>query len=251
MSGKAPVILIADDQPNIRMMVRTTLETDGFTVLEAPDGRAAVERVRLDQPAVMVLDLNMPVMDGMEVLEQLKDAADRPRILVLTAYGSISAAVRATRLGANDFLEKPMTPDDLRSAVRGVLEDHPPAEKPAVGQPSAGVEYDAVLDRVRKSLRHADLDDAESLLAVAAERREMETAAYFNLLGVLYESQHRWRLARRCYGKAVAANPNYEPAQTNDRRLGEMIRYGRTDRPVLLGDEPDDVWQARMPPDKR
>jgi tetratricopeptide (TPR) repeat protein len=94
------------------------------------------------------------------------------------------------------------------------------------------------------------LEDAESLLAVAAERREMETAAYFNLLGVLYESQHRWRLARRCYGKAVAANPKYEPAHVNDRRLGEMIRHGRTDRPVLLGDEPDDVWFARMPAGK-
>ena len=76
-------------------------------------------------PDLMVLDLNMPVMDGMAVLEQMKTmaSASRPRVVVLTAYGSIATAVKATRLGAMDFLEKPITPGELREAVRSILEE--------------------------------------------------------------------------------------------------------------------------------
>ena len=110
-------ILIVDDEPNIRLMLRTALESEGYQVREAADGRAALDAVAAHAPHLMVLDLNMPVLDGMAVLEQLralpgkpppkasaKASADAPakppRVVVLTAYGSIARAVRATRLGA-------------------------------------------------------------------------------------------------------------------------------------------------------
>jgi DNA-binding response OmpR family regulator len=247
MANKPVSVLVTDDQSNIRLMVRAALESEGYDVSEACDGRAALDAVSRDRPDLMILDLNMPVLDGIAVLEQMKGLAAerRPEVIVLTAYGSIPAAVRATRLGAADFLEKPVTPDVLRRSVRGVLDE--PGERPAPGRAEPPGGYEAVLARVRKALRLMELTDAEALLMRAAERRDQQSAAYFNLLGILYESQHHWRLARKCYGKALDANEHYEPAKTNFRRLDEMRRDGHTERRVVLGDEPDDVWFAQMP----
>ena len=99
---KPASILITDDESAIRLMLRTALESDGFEVTEASNGREALEAIKTNIPDLMVLDLNMPVLDGMAVLEQMKSlaAANRPRVIILTAYGSIPTAVKATRLGA-------------------------------------------------------------------------------------------------------------------------------------------------------
>ena len=71
----------------------------------------------------MILDLSMPVLDGVGVLNELKGVRPdrKPRVIVLTAYGSIPVAVKATRLGAMDFLEKPVAPDEVRESVEAVL----------------------------------------------------------------------------------------------------------------------------------
>lgn len=238
-------ILVTDDETNIRRMVRATLETEGYAVTEAADGRAALAAIERAAPDLMLLDLNMPVLDGMAVLEQMKAIAGRqPRVVVLTAYGSIPAAVRATRLGAADFLEKPVLPEDLRQCVRGVLDAPGDGDEHPV--PPGG--YAAALDKVRRSLRVMDLAAAETVLTSAIARRDRQAAMHLNLLGVLYESRRRPRLARRFYGKALDADPAYDPAKTNFRRLEQVARTGRTDLPVALGDGSADVWAARMPP---
>jgi DNA-binding response OmpR family regulator len=245
---KPASILITDDESAIRLMLRTALESDGFLVTEAANGREALEAIKTNIPDLMVLDLNMPVLDGMAVLEQMKSlaAANRPRVIILTAYGSIPAAVKATRLGALDFIEKPITPTEFRHAIRSVLEepelDFPPDV--VVDVPGG---YERVLDRIRKLLRMADYETAMNLLMKAADRNDQQSAAYFNLLGVLYEAQHKWRLARKCYDKALDADENYQPAKSNLRRLLELRRYGRSSQAVILGDEADDVWFAKLP----
>ena len=88
----------------------------------------------------------------------------------------------------------------------------------------------------------------------AADRRGQQSAAYFNLLGILYEAQHRWRLARKCYCRALDAEEHYEAAKSNLWRVEELRRNGRSERRVVLGDEPEDVWFAQLPtrmPDAR
>ncbi|HEY1628259.1 MAG TPA: response regulator [Tepidisphaeraceae bacterium] len=238
-------ILITDDERNIRMMLRTALEADGYAVAEAANGRealAAIERIR---PDLMVLDLNMPVLDGMALLESMKGiaAAAKPRVIILTAYGSIPAAVKATRLGAIDFLEKPITPNDLRETIRSALLE-PELDSPrGIAEPADG--YDQVLDRIRKALRLADFPNAEAILMKVAEGRQQHSAEYFNLLGVLYEAQGKWRLARKCYGKAMRADKRYQPAQVNMRRIYELQTFGRSEHAVSLGDEVADISRAR------
>jgi DNA-binding response OmpR family regulator len=244
---KPASILITDDESNIRLMVRTALEADGYAVSEASNGREAMAAIAQRVPDLMVLDLNMAVMDGMAVLEQMKTlaSASRPRVVVLTAYGSISAAVKATRLGAMDFLEKPIKPGELRTAVRGVLEESDVDEQTnTITLPN---EYSAVLERIRKSFRMSEFDNAEELLMKAAERRAQSTAEYFNLLGVLYEAQRKLRLAQKCYGKALDSDRQYKPAQLNMARIQQLRSYGQTARGAVLGDEADDVLEFQQP----
>jgi DNA-binding response OmpR family regulator len=240
-------ILVTDDESNIRMTVRTALESDGYVVQEASNGHEALNAIKQQTPDLMVLDLNMPVLDGMAVLEEMKSLAGvKPKVIVLTAYGSLKTAVKATRLGALDFLEKPITPVELRQSVRSILNETELDSPPDVVLDFAGG-YDVALNRIRKALRLADYGNAESLLMKVADRKNISTAEYFNLLGILYESQKKWRLARKCYSKAIAADGHYDPAQANMRRLYELQTFGRSTQGVVLGDEPDDVWFARLP----
>jgi DNA-binding response OmpR family regulator len=242
-------ILIVDDETNIRLMLRTALRSEGYVVEEAADGQDALAAIDRRTPQVMILDLSMPVLDGMGVLQALKSVRPnkKPRVIVLTAYGSINTAVNATRLGAIDFLEKPISPDEVREAVEAALDESAPAGSESgaetLGLPPGG--YEGVLDRVRQLLRLSKFTDAETLLMKAADLSHRD-AAYFNLLGVLYETRREWRLARKFYGKAIAFDGHYEPAQKNMRRLYELYQFGRSQEPVTLGDEPD-VLYARLP----
>jgi len=242
-------ILITDDESNIRMVVRTALESDGYNVLEASTGRQAIEVIKHANPQLMVLDLNMPDLDGLAVLEHLMLLAkgSKPRIIVLTAYGSIPTAVKATRMGAADFLEKPITPSGLRNAVRSALDESD--DSPWIA-PEVADSYERALDKIRKSLRLSDAATAEAMLIKIADRRDLHSAEYFNLLGALYETQHKRRLACKCYGKALDANEAYEPARVNMRRLQQLQTRGVTTEAVALGDESADLWYARLPEGK-
>jgi CheY-like chemotaxis protein len=116
-------ILIADDESRIRLALRACLEEDGYEVLEANDGLEAMEVIIRDAPDVMILDLAMPRVDGVKTVSNLSGLHGqlKPKIIILTAYASGPAMLKTLGLGASLFLEKPVTPDTLRSAVKKVL----------------------------------------------------------------------------------------------------------------------------------
>jgi CheY-like chemotaxis protein len=235
---KTAHVLVVDDEPNIRLMVRTTLEAVGHTVAEAENGRAALDRIDQDKFDLVVLDLSMPVLDGMSTLEALRGRTGPvPRAIVLTAYGSIAAAVRATLLGASNFIEKPSTPAELRTVVEQTLASVPPTTLTMHNDVLAGG-YEAVLDRIREALTAGAWENAESLLMKAADL-SLRDAAYFNLLGVLYEARRQLDLAGKFYRKAMAATRGgYSPAEQNLRRLYEFQRFGKSQIDVDLGERP-------------
>jgi DNA-binding response OmpR family regulator len=115
-------ILIIDDEEHIRRMMRLTLEAVGYEVGEASDGEAGL-RLFADGSTwhAVVLDQRMPGMDGLETLRQLKTRNHNARVVMATAYASIELAVEAMKLGATDFVRKPMTPKVFRNAVTAAL----------------------------------------------------------------------------------------------------------------------------------
>jgi DNA-binding NtrC family response regulator len=115
-------ILIADDEPNLRSTLGRTLRAEGYDTADARDGVEAVSALRRGGIDVVILDLSMPRLDGFGVLEELADEHSAPPVIVLTAHASLENAVRAVRMGAFDFLEKPPAGEAVLLRVRRALE---------------------------------------------------------------------------------------------------------------------------------
>lgn len=115
-------ILIIDDEENIRRVTRLTLEAAGYEVEEARDGERGLE-IFGDGNGwdAVLLDQRMPGMDGLETLRRIRQRQPGARVIMSTAYASIELAVDAMKLGATDFVRKPMTPEILRNAVAAAL----------------------------------------------------------------------------------------------------------------------------------
>src|ERR1019366_569131 len=193
-------ILVVDDEANIRNMVCLCLETSGYQVRQAANGSDALEQICNEPPDLVLLDLAMPVMDGMTVLAEMRSMWFRypTRVIVVTAHGSVKTAIQAIRLGASDFLEKPFIPEDLRSSVASVLRESSPT-------PGSGEGYAEVLEHVRQELRARRFDLAERELMKAGTITG-EDPAFLNLAGVLHESHGRIESARKFYQKAAKDN---------------------------------------------
>jgi two-component system nitrogen regulation response regulator NtrX len=119
----SPRVLLVDDESNIRRMVGALLQSDGYETVEAPDGNAALARLVEEAPDVVLLDLMMPPgPDGLETLEQIRKRAPHVPVIMMSGKASLADAVRATKLGAFQFLEKPLTPEGVLVALRSALE---------------------------------------------------------------------------------------------------------------------------------
>ena len=118
----AKKILIVDDEDHIRRVMRMTVEAAGHEADEAADGYRGLEAFG-DGSAwdAVLLDQKMPGMDGLETLRQMKQRDPSARVIMVTAYASVELAVDAMKLGATDFVRKPMTPETLRNAVTAAL----------------------------------------------------------------------------------------------------------------------------------
>lgn len=115
-------VVLADDAPDLREMLRLALEMTGdFTVVaEAADGEATVAAVREQQPDVLVLDVSMPLLDGLDAIPAIRDAAPHCSILVLSGYSDGGLRSAALKAGADGFLVKGSLPRDVISAIRGL-----------------------------------------------------------------------------------------------------------------------------------
>lgn len=115
-------ILIIDDEENIRRVTRLTLQAAGYEVGEAVDGERGLEAFADGSKwDAVLLDQRMPGIDGLETLRHIKDRQPGARVIMSTAYASIELAVDAMKLGATDFVRKPMTPEIVRNAVAAAL----------------------------------------------------------------------------------------------------------------------------------
>jgi CheY-like chemotaxis protein len=124
-------ILIIDDEENIRRVTRLTLETAGYEVGEAGDGERGLEVFGNGSAwDAVLLDQRMPGIDGLETLRQINERKTGARVIMMTAYASVELAVDAMKLGATDFVRKPMTPEILRNAVAASLAKQPPQSAP-------------------------------------------------------------------------------------------------------------------------
>jgi two-component system response regulator AtoC len=115
-------ILILEDEKLLRMTLRKRLEDEGYRVVEAETGAAAIEQIRDDEPDLLLLDYKLPDMTGVDVLRQVREMHLDTSAILLTAFSSINTAVEAMKLGAHDYLNKPVDFDELLTTIAKALE---------------------------------------------------------------------------------------------------------------------------------
>lgn len=217
MNRRAPTVLAADDSPSVRALVRRLLERRGFRVIEASDGRQALELAREQRPDVMVLDIQMPYLDGHQVLRAMSADPDLAVIPVvfLTGRTDVDELVAALHLGGHDFLRKPFEPDELVARIRAAART---------------AEFASLLRRRNRDLEEFALratHDLKSPLAVITGMAETLAHHWERV-----DSEHRSRLLGRISDAALRAS-------TMISDLLDLARAGE-----LALDDPDSVADA-------
>jgi two-component system response regulator AtoC len=115
-------ILVADDDASIRSLLKQLLSDEGYNVVEATTGSEVVEKVKDVNPDLVIMDVRMPELDGIEALSKLKVSSPKTSVLIMTAFGSSNNAIRAMELGAFDYITKPFELDKISHTVKRVIE---------------------------------------------------------------------------------------------------------------------------------
>ncbi|MDH4264580.1 MAG: sigma-54 dependent transcriptional regulator, partial [Deltaproteobacteria bacterium] len=149
MKASVQTILVVEDEKSMRALLRTLFEEEGYAIEEAVDGIDALNKVRERFFDLILLDLKMPKMDGMEALREIKKINPGIPVLMMTAYATIRSAVEAMKLGAYDYITKPFNNEEIRAVVRSILEYRRFSEK---GSEPEGGKYlfNAVVGRSNK-----------------------------------------------------------------------------------------------------
>ena len=116
-------ILVVDDDMSVRTTFSSVLRQEGYRVTAVKNGYEAIKAIDKDSFDLALVDLGMPGMDGIEVLEKIKTRRPQTRVIIFTGYGSITTAVEAMRKGATDYLNKPFSPEELKAGVKKALEN--------------------------------------------------------------------------------------------------------------------------------
>jgi CheY-like chemotaxis protein len=236
-------ILIIDDEEHIRRMVRLTLEAAGYQVAEASNGAEGLSLYGDGSSwSAVVLDQRMPGMDGLETLQEIKQVNTDARVVMATAYASIELAVDALKLGATDFVRKPMTPELLRNAVAAAL------AKPQMITPSS----QPLIQTVTMN-GFTILDDEESPALDHSQRRFVVTTPAGQKHDVLIEiDAEALAYVERMTGRRLEPESSFWTSQAR-RLLSDFLWNERkvppTRRLVLCSLDPDRLpiaarWKA-------
>lgn len=171
-------ILVADDDPQLLRLVTRNLELEGYEVLAVVDGQQALERIETHAPALALLDVMMPKVDGFTVCERVREFSSMP-IIILTARGLDQDKIRGLDLGADDYLTKPFNADELMARVRAVL------RRSQIVAPEGGAGL-----RSRVTIGEIEVDYGQHRVMVAGHEIEL-TPIEYRLLAYLAQNVGR------------------------------------------------------------
>ena len=205
-------ILVVDDERNIRNNLAMVLEAEDYKVDKSANGDDAILSVKQGRYDIAFVDIQMPKIDGLELLRYLRGLRPKMPVVILTAYGTVHRAVEAMKLGAVDFLEKPFDPKAIQLLCQEIL------EREKVG--SSGTVDDllrlAALARQRKAFTEARVH-----LKIAMMRDFTRPEPYYEL-GSLAEEEGQVSHAVQYYYMALEAQSDFAPARGALTRLGRI-----------------------------
>lgn len=224
MKGRS--VLIVDDEKNILLTLSQSLEVLQLETDTATNGEDALTKLKEKDFSLILLDLRMPGIDGMEVLRQVREIRPDIRIIMISAYGTIELAVEAMKLGAVDFIQKPFSPEEIRALVSRVLDREKLDEQKVA-------DYGSSIELAKKSIgnRHFDAAIEHARKAIFLDPSRPEA---FNLLGALLEIRGDRIEAQKNYRAALSLDPSYAPAIKNLERSTSW--GGKRARSIVLED---------------
>lgn len=220
-------ILIIDDEKNIRFTLKKSLE-DAYEVLTAVNGEDGIDKFRKEELDLVLLDMKLPGMDGIETLKQIKSEDKTANIIIITGFGSVESAVETMKLGAIDYLNKPFTPEEIKDIVKEVISREEMEMKEEDLQ-----NYEEYLKYAKKCINNQELDQGYEYLQKAISMDTSKPEA-FNLIGVILEYKNDVLEAQKKYRAALALDPSYKPAQDN---LERTSKFDYSKRDIKMEDE--------------
>ncbi|MGF7059011.1 response regulator [Brassicibacter mesophilus] len=211
-------ILVVDDEKNIRMTLKQCLIGENYEIDLAVNGEEGLVKMQENQYDLVLLDIKMPGLTGMQVLQKIRETHHNIDVIMMTAYGTIEKAVEAMKLGAIDFISKPFTPDEIREIVRNVLDRRELKENKVET-------FKETIEFAKKCILLKEIDKAEEFLKKSISK-DVNSPEPHNLLGVLAEYKRDIIQAQKHYRAALALDPTYKPAEKNLERTAQM-RYTR------------------------
>jgi len=221
-------VLVADDEQAIRLALQRALGAAGFDVGVAVNGEDALAQMEERQWDLVLLDMRMPGIDGLEVLRQLRGQRSNVPVIMITAYGSVPTAIEAMKLGAVDYLEKPFTNQQIVGLINKVLQRSDLDEDVVADDPTL------LLEMAKKHIQAREFQAAAASLrkVVSIDPASPEP---FNLLGVLHEIRGEVAQAQKMYRAALSLDPTYRAADNNlMRTVGAtkgQVDLGQTEPP--------------------
>ncbi|HCX03876.1 MAG TPA: response regulator [Clostridiales bacterium] len=219
-------ILIVDDEKNIRMMLKHCLKERKYNTDIAINGDEALNKIKENNYDLVLLDIKMPGLSGMDVLKKVRERGNNVNIIMMTAYGTIERAVEAMKLNAIDFLSKPFTTDEIRSIVSDVFSREELIEEDLEN-------YKDIIEFSKKCILNQQYDKAKEYLKKAIVMDE-ESPEPYNLMGVLYEYERDIDNAQKNYRIALAIDPSYKPADIN---LERTVQFNYSEKGIKLDEE--------------
>jgi CheY-like chemotaxis protein len=203
-------ILVVDDEPNALLTLEEALTPLGHRILTSASGAEAIVALADRSIELVLLDLQMPGVDGMAVLRHIERERPGVRVVIVTAHGTVDAAVQSMKLGALDLIQKPCSLADIRALVVRLMD----LDARRAGVASA---YDDLVRRARRRIEERDLGAAEELIRRAIDTDDGRPDAH-NLEGVVEEVRGHRDAARRHWRVALDLDPAYGPARNNLHR---------------------------------
>lgn len=207
-------ILIIDDEKNIRTTLKYCFKEEKYNIDIAINGDEGLEKIKNEKFDLVLLDIQMPGLTGMQVLEKIREFETKVNVIMMTAYGTIEKAVEAMKLGAIDFITKPFTPEEIRRLVNDIF-DRENLEEGKLETFKDLTEY------AKKCILNEEYEKAECFLKIAVSK-EVQSPETYNLLGVLAEAFTNISKAQKYYRAALAFDPSYIPAQMNLQRTAQF-----------------------------
>ena len=216
-----PYILVVDDEPDIRELIKDILKDEGYDVAVAQDGGAARQSVQQRRPDLILLDIWMPDIDGITLLKEFVEAGLSSPVVMISGHGNVETAVEATRLGAFDFIEKPLSLGKLLMTVQEVLEKAEPAHD---------------VQQASSNLMQSNITPVGKSVIMQNFREQVKRVAGFDTC-VLFSGESG--TGKELFARYLHANSNKSDGPFVGLRVSSLVEDSSED--VLFGSDKDSV----------